>query len=188
MKPPQLFLLLAAALGAPLAAQTLSYGVAAGAEVPTNDLRSFNSHPGGALGGFMDLDLGGGSVFRPRIDGVWVPRKSENDGGTKYQRDIWGCGLSVDYLYHFSGSRRGLFAVAGVGLYHLAARIQGGDLDRKDKTNQLGGSMGLGYTLNAHWDVDLHFRYTSFTSSLPSQRAIANPTAAMVILAANYRF
>lgn len=176
------------AMGMPLAAQAVSFGLTAGGVVPVNDLRTFNRNPGGTAGGFMDLDLGGGTVFRPRIDAVWIAPETEAEGGADFRRKVWAFGLTVDYLYHFSGARRGLFALAGVGIYHLEARIQGAALDRKDRTNQLGGSMGLGYTFNAHWDMNLHYTYTSFNSSLPSQQGLANPTAAMVILACAYRF
>lgn len=172
----------------PLAAQTASYGFSAGCAATANDLHAFNSNMGAIAGGFMDLDYGGGSVFRHRVDVLLLPQKEAFDEGVRYKRQFRGGSLGLEYIYHLSGRRRGLYGIAGVGLYHMEARIQGGALDQKKKSNQIGGTMGLGYTFDEHWAVDLRYTYTSFNSGLPSQRSVSDPTAALTVLAATYRF
>lgn len=172
----------------PLCGQSISHGFSAGAVIPAADLRTFNSNPGITLGGFLDLDVGGGSVFRPRIDGAYLIQKREDEAGTRYKRNFMGTSLSVDYLYHLSGSRRGVFGLAGVGLYHLEAKLSDNASEKKITANKIGGLIGLGYTFRGHWDLALRYTYTSFDSGLPSQRAISEPTVGMAILSGEYRF
>jgi hypothetical protein len=188
MKPLRLAIACAAALGLPMAAQNATFGISAGATAPSNDLHAFNGNAGGTLGGFLDLDLGGGGVLRPRVDAAYLPSSTKAEGGILFRRDFWtGC-LSADYLYHLSGTRRGLFGIAGAGLYHLETKVRGGSLDRKDKVNKFGGTLGFGYTFDRHWDAELRYAYTTFTSGLASQQATPTLTAGMLVLAASYRF
>lgn len=188
MKFPITFVSYAVVLSMPLCAQSVAYGFSAGVAVPANDLRTFDKNPGLSTGAFVDLDFGGGSVFRPRIDVACLARKTEDEAGTRYRRDFWGASLSLDYLHHFSGSRRGLFGLVGVGFHHLEARLRDVVLDERVKANKIGGLIGLGYTIDAHWDVNIRYAYTSFNSGLPSQRSTPEPTAGMTILTAEYRY
>ena len=176
------------ALAFPASAQSLSFGVGAGVALPTGDLRSFNQNPGGALAAFLDLDFGGGQVFRPRLDLVCLPRKTEDEAGTSYQRDFWGGSLGVDYDCYFSGSRKGLYGQVGAGLYHMVAKTESTAGSFKEKTNQFGGSIGAGYDFNAHWGMSFRYAYSTFKSALPGQRSITDPTAGMFILSTNHRF
>lgn len=176
------------ALALPASAQSLSYGVGAGTLLATGDLRSFNKNPGGALAAFLDLDFGGGHVLRPRLDLACLARKTEDEAGTRYQRDFWGGSLGLDYDFYLSGSRKGLYGQVGAGLYHMEAKARSAAGSVKEKTNQFGGSMGAGYDFNAHWGMSFRYAYSTFRSALPGQRSIADPTAGMVILSTNYRF
>lgn len=175
-------------LAPPLAAQTVSFGLCVGGAATANDLHAFNRNMGATVGGFLDLDYGGGSIFRSRVDVLLLPREEAVDEGLPYKREFRGGSLGLDYLYHLSGRRRGLFGIAGVGLYPMEARIQGGGQDQKKKSSQIGGSMGLGYTFTENWAVDLRYTYTSFNSGLPSQRSVSDPTEALTVLAGAYRF
>jgi hypothetical protein len=184
----KLGLLWVLALALPVSAQSLSFGLSAGALSPTGDLRSFNRNPGGTLGGFLDLDFGDGQVFRPRLDIACLPRKTQDEAGTSYRRDFWTGSVGLDYDCYFSGTRKGLYGQVGAGLYHMVAKTVADAASLQQKTNQFGGSIGCGYDFNAAWGVSFRYAYSTFKSGLPDQQSITNPTAGMVILAANHRF
>ena len=176
------------ALALPASAQSLSYGVGAGALVATGDLRTFDKNPGGALAAFLDLDFGGGQVFRPRLDLAYLPRKTGDEAGTSTRRDFWGGALGIDYDCYLSGARKGLYGQVGAGLYHMEAKTASSAGSFKQKTTRFGGSIGAGYDFNANWGMSFRYAYSTFKSALPGQRSIKDPTAGMVILSTNRRF
>jgi len=176
------------ALALPATAQSLPVGLSVGSVLPTSDLHTFNPNTGAALGGFLDVDLGGGYLLCPRMDVILLPHKTENEGSACYNRDFWGGSVGVDYDWYLAGARRGFYLQVGSGFYHMEARTRSVAGRFKQNTNQFGGSFGCGYDFKSSWGMSLRFAYSTFRSDLPSQQVIGNPTAGIVILSSNHRF
>jgi hypothetical protein len=136
-----------------------SWGLNAGAAVPTNDLAK--DHDTGLNAGITFAFGGVGQLFGVRVDGMFsqFPAKSGTSAGNA--RILGG---TVNLVMGILGDADRIYATAGVGGYGIRPNVAG-----QDSKNDFGFNGGLGLWLPGV-NGFIEARYHHFYRALPDKR------------------
>jgi hypothetical protein len=162
------FLVLALAASLPAAADDTRAGIQAAIVFPQNDLRTtVDGTLGLTVGVHVDIILGGGSEFRPRLDYLQCdtePLHALTLSSTRTTAHATSLGL--DYLRFFEPGSRGAYGVVGTGIQWWSASQPGfGDSHETAPFLRLGGGFRFHSDVAAEitWNLGC-FRPTSGTA------------------------
>lgn len=130
--------------GSPLLAEQPRYGLQGALAFPTGDLAD-SGDAGLQIGGHALWDLRQGMGIMARVDLTSYGRK---DG---YNASSFGAG--ADFLYHFDGNHRGLYAMAGLNLQNVSRDVPYGTIH----DSGLGVDLGLGYDIDRNFGLQARF-------------------------------
>jgi hypothetical protein len=145
----------------PLCAEQTEAGIQGSLVFPQQNLRqAVGGRTGFQLGVHGAIDLQGGSELRPRIDYTRIDGGSWSLASLSGSTTIQAVSVGADYLRYLEGIRRGLYGVAGVGLFWWNSDERGGGHTRETSPSLM---VGAGHRFNSsvsmEFSVDLgHFR------------------------------
>lgn len=148
--------LIAAAIGAALAAETPRLGLTAGAAWPSGSTREvYTDGAGFTLGAFADWEQRPGHAIRLALDGSFYPHGEAGLGSSRAQTQA----LTLNYVFTPRLDMRGLYFVVGAGGMNLQKK-DGGSL--QETGVHLAWTAGVGLDLNDRWGILA--RYQAVTS------------------------
>jgi len=152
----------------PLSAQQTEAGIQGSLVFPQSDLRSaVGARTGFEVGVHGAIDLQQGQELRPRIDYTRIDGGSFSLSSLSSTTTVSGISLGADYLCYLEQRRRGLYAVAGVGLVWWTSEYRfSGTTHETSPSLMIGAGHRFNTNVAMEFNVDLgKFRSTAGQAS-----------------------